>query len=326
VSDVSTLERKESCHFGSHVCGIYMFVNLVNNKKYIGQSHNIGKRITQHKINAGLNDKRGQTYLSHAIRKYGMCNFKIEIIHICHHEIEQSELDSLEIFYIKKYNSSNQCFGYNTTQGGGGGLMTDIARARFIESIHTEECKAKKSKNLKQRWASNRERMLDANKKALETRIRNAEQNPKPPKQPKILYGPRLKNVVCIEKQCTYESITEAADAGGTRPSTIYANCQGNNISAGAYHYSWPRLDGAYSVRDRAIRAHEITNDKRMEYIERSIALGQAKPIKCIESNIVYRSAGEAAIKLNIKVKTIRQHLHDKKRQPSVNHLHFEFV
>lgn len=61
--------------------GIYKITNLTNNKVYIGQSINILKRFRDHKQIAF--DKRSHCYdypLYRAIRKYGIENFKFEII------------------------------------------------------------------------------------------------------------------------------------------------------------------------------------------------------------------------------------------------------
>lgn len=51
--------------------------------------------------------------LHNAIRKYGKENFTVEIIHKCD---THQELDSLERYYISKYDTLNN--GYNMTEGG----------------------------------------------------------------------------------------------------------------------------------------------------------------------------------------------------------------
>ena len=63
--------------------GIYIITNLVNDKCYIGQSVEIEKRWRSH-INTSKNKKRDEyNYpLYHAFRKYGLENFKFEILEL----------------------------------------------------------------------------------------------------------------------------------------------------------------------------------------------------------------------------------------------------
>lgn len=95
--------------------GIYKITNLENNKIYIGQSINIEERWKDHRTDY----LRSDVLLYRAMRKYGIENFKFEVLEECAVE----ELDEREIFYINKYNSyicSPNSQGYNMTLGGGG--------------------------------------------------------------------------------------------------------------------------------------------------------------------------------------------------------------
>ena len=95
--------------------GIYCITNLVNGKKYIGQSLNIEKRWKDHKSNY-LNCKNSSLYA--AIRKYGINNFKFEILEEC----DAKELNSKEIYWISFYQTYPPELnkGYNLTPGGEG--------------------------------------------------------------------------------------------------------------------------------------------------------------------------------------------------------------
>ena len=89
--------------------GIYKITNTINNKVYIGQSIDIGRRWVQHK-NSSLDYP-----LYNDFRSFGLNNFKFEIICEC----KRLELDELELKYINQYNSFNSKYGYNQTIGNG---------------------------------------------------------------------------------------------------------------------------------------------------------------------------------------------------------------
>lgn len=93
--------------------GIYLVTNLINNKKYVGQSTNIGKRWIKHRnypFNPNCKEYNYSFY--QAIRKYGLENFKFEVIEEC----DVNQLNEREIYWISYYDSFNN--GYNMTAGG----------------------------------------------------------------------------------------------------------------------------------------------------------------------------------------------------------------
>lgn len=83
---------------------IYLTINLINNKKYIGQ-HN-GKK--KNYIGSGIALKK-------AIKKYGKKNFKL---HILEYVEDLSKLDEREIFYINLFNAVKSKDFYNMAEGG----------------------------------------------------------------------------------------------------------------------------------------------------------------------------------------------------------------
>lgn len=87
-------------------CGIYCIHNLINGKKYIGQSKNIYERWRHHKA---LYDG---CVIHKAIAKYGIDNFEFSIIEECSEE----QLDEREQYWITFYDSYHS--GYNENTGG----------------------------------------------------------------------------------------------------------------------------------------------------------------------------------------------------------------
>ena len=93
------------------ITGIYCIENLINGKKYIGQSVDIYRRWNGYRRSYKRNDKYA---IYRAIKKHGFENFRFYIIKEC----TQDKLNDWERFYIKFFGSNNSKFGYNITKGG----------------------------------------------------------------------------------------------------------------------------------------------------------------------------------------------------------------
>ena len=112
---------------------IYKTTNLVNNKIYIGQKHST--KFDKNYYGSGK-------ILLKALKKYGKENFKVEILE----ESDSNDLDSLEIKYIKQYNSTNPNIGYNILIGGNVSYKLGKNHPMYGRH-HTEETKKKISMN-----------------------------------------------------------------------------------------------------------------------------------------------------------------------------------
>ena len=101
---------------------IYCIENLVNNKKYIGQTtRTVDCRWKQH-ISTSKNSNADKYPIHLAINKYGEENFKVHLLDK-YTASSLSELKELlnahEIFFIEKYNLTDKKVGYNLSIGGG---------------------------------------------------------------------------------------------------------------------------------------------------------------------------------------------------------------
>lgn len=85
---------------------IYLTINLLNGKFYVGQLFNkYGKRAY---LGSGK-------YILRAIKKYGKENFTR--VTLCHCS-NQEELNQMEIYWISYFDSANPKIGYNLAKGG----------------------------------------------------------------------------------------------------------------------------------------------------------------------------------------------------------------
>lgn len=92
---------------------IYIVTNKVNNKKYIGLTkRSIKYRWCQH-VSSAI-QRNSKFHFHCAIRKYGVSNFHIELLH--DKILSESEVLKLEAEYVTLYDSYHN--GYNSTPGG----------------------------------------------------------------------------------------------------------------------------------------------------------------------------------------------------------------
>lgn len=92
---------------------VYMIENLINCKKYIGQTVDLKKRKACHKCN--YPNKNYHLYL--AMRKYGYENFQYTIL-IKDKTINLDTLDFWECYFINLFGTLDRNIGYNNDSGG----------------------------------------------------------------------------------------------------------------------------------------------------------------------------------------------------------------
>lgn len=104
---------------------IYLITNLINGKKYVGQTiMTLNQRWSKH-INRSR--ESNPTGIAAAIKKYGKENFSMELIATC----AIDDLNQLEKYYIQKYNTFKE--GYNLTLGGEGRQLLNLDEQEVIE-------------------------------------------------------------------------------------------------------------------------------------------------------------------------------------------------
>lgn len=117
---------------------IYKLTNLQTNKIYIGKTtRTLEERLKEHEFYA--NNEEHNTHLARSIRKYGINNFKIEVLDTA---FSEKELNEKEQFWIKKYNTIQN--GYNLTDGGEGGNTYKYKTDEELQQIKNKISLSKK--------------------------------------------------------------------------------------------------------------------------------------------------------------------------------------
>ena len=207
------------------MCGIYKIENLINGKKYIGQSVDIQYRFSNHKSES-FNPKSNayNTAIHRAIRKYGLENFSFEVIEEC----EQEVLKEREKYWISYYQSFGA--GYNMTSGGEGVQTVNI---KFVcqlwddglsieEIAMTVPCGKHTAIHILESYAQyNRQESCRRGRKNASKKM----------SKPVAQYD---KQGNFINK---YGSITEASKQTNIRSSDISAVLSGRQLSAGGFQW-----------------------------------------------------------------------------------------
>lgn len=199
---------------------IYCITNLINGKRYVGQTihRSIKPRLKRHFCNA---PSKRKSCIHDAIMKYGKNNFKCEILNNMSNS--QEELDLLEQKYILDLNTLVPN-GYNMRTGGRGGnkLIDPSAIAKHKENVskalkgkfRTDEQKLNMSKARKGFDSENR-------KKARELNFSNKRKNGE---------FIRLKAIhLESNKEYKFDTISECALSLNLESSCVSRVCRGKN-------------------------------------------------------------------------------------------------
>lgn len=114
---------------------IYIIINKINGKVYIGKSYNFRKRMQDYK---GYQKNIRSWPIARAIKKYGIGNFDLKIIEDFH-DYDNQKLKKRETFWIRYYNSINSKIGYNATD-------SDHDEPQFSEERKKQMSEARKGK------------------------------------------------------------------------------------------------------------------------------------------------------------------------------------
>lgn len=153
---------------------VYMHINKINNKKYIG----ITSKKPEDRWGLDGSNYRSQ-YFNRAIQKYGWDSFEHIILY---KDLSEEEAKQLEIKLIEEYNTMDPNLGYNRTIGGDGQVKyrTDgerkqalkeygaRSRAKVKQDSEKYKQRLQQMRELKKQYKEDpvmREKILEANRK-----------------------------------------------------------------------------------------------------------------------------------------------------------------
>ena len=331
------------------IIGIYQITCTVNNRRYIGQSIDIKRRFNQHK-------RKPPDGMIDDVAKYGIDKFKFEILEECAPE----ELTAREDFYLSTLNpeynirteghgisedtrkklsiantgkkkpsisrrvkcvetgevfeslraaakwchlpSSNLCAllaGKGRTLGGYHWIFADEDEEAALERIrqmpegrqHTDESKARQRRTM-----SGRKLSPEHCDKIRQSHIGQGWKE--------STYEKCCRKIRCVETGEIFPSIKSAAEHYGLNLPNISAVLSGKGKSCGGYH--WEYVDGQ-------------SPKQRSENFRRKVS----KPVRCVETGVVYESVAKAAEAFGISHSAI-SNAASGKREKSCGY-HWEF-
>lgn len=135
--------------------GIYIIVNIINNKFYIGSTINLKRRFYNHKSSLKYN-KHENARLQHAWNKYGSENFSFQILE---NVDDKTKLIEREQFFIDASKCYKREIGYNILPKAGSSLgfrPTNETRIKLsiARKNMTDETKRKISESQKGKFVS----------------------------------------------------------------------------------------------------------------------------------------------------------------------------
>ena len=228
--------------------GIYCIENVINHKKYIGQSVHIQRRWYEHKyeLNKNVHDNN---YLQKAWNKYGCDNFKFYIIEIC----DEKDLNDKENYYISLYNTMDDKYGYNLKIDGANRLISESTREKLIQA-------ARKKRPNKDIFGSKnpmfgKHLSEDAKNKIRESRVGTKASDETKSKLSEMRSGtnnPRCVSVYCPELNETFWGAKEAELKYGVNRNKISECINGKRKHAGVHpttgeKLSWIKLENKNS-------------------------------------------------------------------------------
>lgn len=249
---------------------IYLWTNIVNNKKYVGQTRSFYKRMSQYK--KGNFNK----YMGNAINKYGLENFDITILE---KDVDFYSLDEREQYWLDFYKSYESENGYNICHIASSTFgfkhsdktkeeLSNMVKQRYVDNPelvqmlqsennpmygkkHSDEWRKEHSEHIRNKWENKEyrkiqtERMIGENNPMYGVRLTgelNGMHGKTHNQETRDKISANLKHkrkVKCIETGVIYDSITQASRLTNITRIGIGAVCRKKLKTSGGLHWEY---------------------------------------------------------------------------------------
>ena len=216
---------------------VYQHKNKINNKIYIGiTSQNPEQRWGSN----GCNYKSSPHFYS-AIKKYGWDNFEHNILFT---NLTKEEACLKEQELIKKYNSMNRIYGYNSTSGGEMFSMNQETKEKIANALIGNKnglnhpCSEEKKKKISD--AQKGREFTKEHKQKLSIAAQNRHTPCSEEKKKKLSQNyPNKRKVYCEELDTIYESVQDCSRQLGIPATNISKLCNGRGKTLKGYHLKY---------------------------------------------------------------------------------------
>ena len=215
---------------------VYIHTNKINGKKYIGLT---GQKPNERWHN-GHNYKNNRHFES-SIKKYGWENFDHEIYAS---GLTKEEACSIEVELIKKYNTTDDKFGYNLDSGGTYTTHSEQTKEKMRQSALGRKLSDETKEKIRQASKGNknclgRHHTEEAKRKNREAHLNTTHEVSDETRKKISERCTTKKPIICVELNKTFPSICEAARTLNGSQGTISSVLLGTRKTAYGYHWKY---------------------------------------------------------------------------------------
>lgn len=214
---------------------VYQHKNKINGKIYI----DITMQVPEHRWRHGEGYKSSPHFYA-AIQKYGWDNFEHNILF---QGLTKEEACLKEQQLIKKYNSMDRQYGYNSTSGGDIFTMNEETKQKISKALMGNKnnlgypCPPEKRKKISE--AQKGRKLTEEYKLKLSEAAKKRHTPCSEQAKEAIRKASHKKPVYCVELNTVFESVQKCARQIGAEATSVSKVCKGKGHTVKGYHLKY---------------------------------------------------------------------------------------